>query len=159
MFSYLKILQLTYQQNDWNDVKMLRQMWESTVQQTLHVHLDSNTQRIQSFKWPKWCALWHYMNFCLVWDQTIQMLCIMMLHEFLPCVGPNNSNDVHYDITWISALCGTKQFKCSDRLVVNRSIVTMLTYLSVTGAGVWPTTWGPSCGADGRCRGGPSWWQ
>jgi len=33
---------------------MLRQMRESMLRQTLHVHIASDTQKIQSSDWPKW---------------------------------------------------------------------------------------------------------
>jgi len=36
-------------------------MWESTLHQTLYVHLTRESQRIQSSDWPNWhCALWRY---------------------------------------------------------------------------------------------------
>jgi len=40
---------------------MLRQMQESMVHQTLHVRIDSYTQKSHSPNWLKWCCvLWHY---------------------------------------------------------------------------------------------------
>jgi len=38
----------------------LRQRQKSMLHQTLHVRVASDTQKIQSTDWLKWCALWRY---------------------------------------------------------------------------------------------------
>jgi len=49
---------------------LLWQMRESTLRQTLHVRIASDTQKIQSSDWPKWCCtLWCYVNSRLLLKQ------------------------------------------------------------------------------------------
>jgi len=45
---------------------MLQQMQERMLCQALHVHVDNDTQKVQSSDWLKWCCvLWRYVIFCL----------------------------------------------------------------------------------------------
>ena len=49
---------------------MLRQMRESMLRQTLHLHIAIDTKKIQSSDWPKWrCALLPYVISQLRLDQ------------------------------------------------------------------------------------------
>jgi len=49
---------------------MFRQMWESTLCQTMHVRVACDTHKVQKFDWPKWrCAIWHYAIYRLLSDQ------------------------------------------------------------------------------------------
>jgi len=59
-------LELTY----WQNLKrrqMPDEMAGKFVRQILQVRITSDTQKIQSFDWPKWgCKLWHNLNSCIL---------------------------------------------------------------------------------------------
>jgi len=63
LHSWSLLVQITYWQNAWNDVWMLRQMQGSMLHQALHVLIASKKQKIQSSDWSKWCVRYDVTKF------------------------------------------------------------------------------------------------
>jgi len=62
---------------------MLRQMRESTIRQTLHVCVASDTQKIQSSDCPKWrCALRHYIKYPPFVEASVVISSVMSIRQF-----------------------------------------------------------------------------
>jgi len=67
--------QLTYRQNAWNDIQCSNKCGKACYVKTLHVRIANDTNKIQSFDWPKWhCAIYYIMSRLLLDKTSFQMV-------------------------------------------------------------------------------------
>jgi len=137
---------------------MLRQMQESTLHQTLHVRVDSYTQKSHSPDWLKWCCvLWHYVislfflnhmslqmvrqmvcryvNFsCMIWLVCLSGMLGICLSFGNMCIFWWNYNNL---ILMLSDFCQKLTWHIS-------CVPVILIFISIcTAVGAWTWIWDP----------------